>query len=441
MTRAKNIYIILQLIPTFIYIAMSGACALIRRAHHVLATSKSLQFLLSKSQNSAALTDVVQPEYAIYKYASPLLRNLATARTKAKPKSSIDASDAARLLTYDRLREAAAGPLWQQGPAVSTLSELKSKSTASEPRELTARVAYLLRSFRRSPAMRERALAAHVNNDLFSTSISEFSKLLQQTLSPEAGEALGALPDSAAHEVLLPCFLDFTAENYALSIESHKAMVKSLDLTHPHTWFPIARSLQRKIIYHAGPTNSGKTFNAMTAMRKASSGVYCGPLRLLAMEIYDSCNVDGTFCNLVTGQERREVPGAAHTACTVEMANLNQRVDVAVLDEIQMIGDASRGHAWTRALLGVPATEVHVCGDGSAVDLVQWMAREMGEDFELRTYERFTKLEVESSGLKGKSYASVRPGDCIVAFSRYDIYDIKAAVEAATPYRACVIYG
>ncbi len=33
----------------------------------------------------------------------------------------------------------------------------------------------------------------------------------------------------------------------------------------------------------------------------ASSGVYCGPLRLLAMEVYDNCNADGTYCNLITG--------------------------------------------------------------------------------------------------------------------------------------------
>ena len=35
-----------------------------------------------------------------------------------------------------------------------------------------------------------------------------------------------------------------------------------------------------------------------------------------------------------------------------------------------MIGDESRGWAWTRALQGVPANEVHLCGDGSALPLV-----------------------------------------------------------------------
>lgn len=55
--------------------------------------------------------------------------------------------------------------------------------------------------------------------------------------------------------------------------------------SNPHT-HPISRTLHlapthsvRSIIYHAGPTNSGKTYNALQAMRGAKSGAYCGPLR------------------------------------------------------------------------------------------------------------------------------------------------------------------
>ena len=36
-------------------------------------------------------------------------------------------------------------------------------------------------------------------------------------------------------------------------------------------------------------------------MRAAASGVYCGPLRLLAMEVYDELNALGTRCDLITG--------------------------------------------------------------------------------------------------------------------------------------------
>lgn len=32
--------------------------------------------------------------------------------------------------------------------------------------------------------------------------------------------------------------------------------------------------------------------------------------------------------------------------------------------------DLSRGWAWTRALLGIPADEIHLCGEAAAIDLV-----------------------------------------------------------------------
>ena len=55
-------------------------------------------------------------------------------------------------------------------------------------------------------------------------------------------------------------------------------------------------------------------------------------------------------------------------ACTVEMASTNSHFQVAVIDEIQMLADLSRGWAWTRALLGIAAEEVHLCGDPSAIE-------------------------------------------------------------------------
>lgn len=59
--------------------------------------------------------------------------------------------------------------------------------------------------------------------------------------------------------------------------------------------------MKRTIHYHAGPTNSGKTHNALQALMKASCGLYCGPLRLLAVEVYERLNDEGVPCNLLTG--------------------------------------------------------------------------------------------------------------------------------------------
>jgi len=54
--------------------------------------------------------------------------------------------------------------------------------------------------------------------------------------------------------------------------------------------YPEARAIQRKIIYHAGPTNSGKTHHALERFMNAKSGVYCGPLRLLAFQVFQKLN-------------------------------------------------------------------------------------------------------------------------------------------------------
>lgn len=65
---------------------------------------------------------------------------------------------------------------------------------------------------------------------------------------------------------------------------------------------------------------------------------------------------------MVTGEERRYAIDAdnpsSHVAMTVEMVPVDVKVEVAVIDEIQMLRDQSRGWAWTRALLGIAAEEV-----------------------------------------------------------------------------------
>ena len=66
---------------------------------------------------------------------------------------------------------------------------------------------------------------------------------------------------------------------------------------------------------------SGKTYHALQRLKEADptkgGGLYCGPLRLLALEVYESLNKQGVYTSLVTGQEKREVPGATHISSTV----------------------------------------------------------------------------------------------------------------------------
>lgn len=47
-------------------------------------------------------------------------------------------------------------------------------------------------------------------------------------------------------------------------------------------------------------------------------------------------------------------------------------VEVAVIDEIQLLRDPTRGWAWTRALLGLAADEIHLCGEYGALSIVSF---------------------------------------------------------------------
>ncbi|MBQ8062901.1 MAG: hypothetical protein IJ230_03080, partial [Clostridia bacterium] len=134
--------------------------------------------------------------------------------------------------------------------------------------------------------------------------------------------------------------------------------------------YPLARRMDRHFIIHAGPTNSGKTYQAIEALKRAETGVYLGPLRLLAYEQFEKLNLDLCPCNLLTGEETINVPGAKHQASTVEMLDLSKIYDCAVIDEAQMITDKDRGGAWTTAVLGVCAEEVHLCCALNAVELL-----------------------------------------------------------------------
>lgn len=217
---------------------------------------------------------------------------------------------------------------------------------------------------------------------------------------------------------------------------------KISDLREPANWYPAARALNRKIVFHAGPTNSGKTYHAMERFLSAKSGIYCGPLKLLATEVYHKSNKRGTPCDLVTGEERSfaidpDHP-AAHVACTVEMTSLTTPYEVAIIDEIQQIRDPQRGWAWTRALLGLIAEEIHVCGEPGAADLLRKLCETTGEEVEIRNYKRLTALNVEKKALQ--SLKNVQPGDCIVCFSKNDIYSISKNIESLGK-EVAVIYG
>lgn len=201
--------------------------------------------------------------------------------------------------------------------------------------------------------------------------------------------------------------------------------------------FPTARAMGRRLVAVVGPTNSGKTHRAMTALHEAEQGVYLAPLRLLALEVMDRLNREGTPTTLLTGEEEIRVPGARHLASTIEMLDPEQMVDVAVIDEIQMLADKDRGWAWTAALMGVAARTVYLLGAPEALPLIERVAGYLNEPLEVVRLERKQPLHMVDQRLE---YEDVRKGDALIAFSRRNVHLVRDIVQAKG-LTAAVIYG
>ncbi len=210
--------------------------------------------------------------------------------------------------------------------------------------------------------------------------------------------------------------------------------------------FKLARSIKRHHHFYLGPTNSGKTYQALQALQQAQSGVYLAPLRLLAMEVRDRLVAAGVPCNLITGEERVLMAGAQHTASTIEMMHPGKSVEVAVIDEIQMLQDPDRGSAWTSALIGVPAARVFVCGSTAVTAPCIETITALGESYDITYLARKTPLLLEEESLCGKSYSrhklkpKLQKGDAVIAFSRKDVLTLSARFRQ-WGFTVATIYG
>lgn len=202
--------------------------------------------------------------------------------------------------------------------------------------------------------------------------------------------------------------------------------------------YPAARGMKRHFILHIGPTNSGKTHDALEEFRKAEKGVYLAPLRLLALEVYENTVEHGIPCNMVTGEEEILTKEATHTSQTIEMASLQAPYDVAVIDEAQMIADPQRGGAWTAVILGICAELVHICMAPHAAKIVKQLIEYCGDDWEERYHERLTPLEAEEGVFHFPK--DVREGDALIVFSKRSVLSCAAELQAKG-IKCSVIYG
>jgi len=201
--------------------------------------------------------------------------------------------------------------------------------------------------------------------------------------------------------------------------------------------FDLARQLKRRVTLFVGPPNSGKTYAAFERLAGALDGAYLAPLRLLALEGRDRLAARGVPCSLLTGEERVPADGARVVSSTIEMVGTREVIDVAVIDEAQMIFDHSRGWAWTQAIVGVPAREVIIICSGYAVPAIESLLGLCGEAPMVRQFERKQHVELLKAPVP---LAALKKGDAVVAFSRREVLMLRDQI-AANGHPVSVVYG
>ncbi len=214
--------------------------------------------------------------------------------------------------------------------------------------------------------------------------------------------------------------------------------IEELMEAEPEKQYPEARNMRRHFVIHIGPTNSGKTYQALERLKHAYHGIYLGPLRLLALEVYDKMTEAGIPCNMITGEETIITPGAFCQASTIEVLDLKEIYDIAVIDEAQLLEDENRGSFWTRAILGIRAEEIHICASPVAEKLLIKMIIRCQDTYDIVYHERNTKLEFIPT--KYDINRDVKKGDALITFSKKNVLAIAAALEARN-IKTSVIYG
>ena len=185
------------------------------------------------------------------------------------------------------------------------------------------------------------------------------------------------------------------------------------------------------MIAHLGPTNSGKTHDALRFLVENGRGVYAAPLRMLAQEAHRRLAEElGDGVGLVTGEERIN-PDAPIICCTAEMAPMHG--ETLVLDEVQWAEDEERGSAWTRLMLGGEYRNILLLGAVEALPLVQHAFPQA----DVRFFER--KAPLEWVGKRG--VAGLSPGTVVVAFSRRAVIGLAGELNQLHPGRVAVLYG
>ncbi len=214
---------------------------------------------------------------------------------------------------------------------------------------------------------------------------------------------------------------------------------EALDLQSYKELFPIARAIKRTHTLLVGPTNSGKTYQALNLLSGYNSGAYLSPLRLLALEVQEEIEKRGKPCSLLTGEEQDIREHATFVSSTIELLALEKEIDAVLVDEAQLLSDPKRGWAWTQAIVGAPAKHIIMTASPESIPLIRYLVeRYLGEPLEIIEKQRHGELHC----LKEPTLflEALEPGTTIIAFSRKKVLAIKQYIERRGR-KVSVLYG
>ena len=166
-----------------------------------------------------------------------------------------------------------------------------------------------------------------------------------------------------------------------------------------------------------GPTNTGKTHQALDTMLSYNSGMIGFPLRLLARENYEKLvRLRGQHAvALITGEEKIVSRNAQYYLCTVESMPLDLSVEFLAIDEIQLAGDPERGHIFTdRLLYARGLEETMFMGSEIARPLIERLVPHI----KIISKPRFSALSYS----RPRKLSRIPKRSAVVAFSASDVY-------------------
>ena len=102
-----------------------------------------------------------------------------------------------------------------------------------------------------------------------------------------------------------------------------------------------------------------------------------------------------------------------------------------------MIADRQRGYAWTRAILGVRAPEIHLCAAPEAKELLIRLIESCGDSYEVEIHRRKTPLVCMTHTV---DHTKVQPGDALITFSKVGVLSVAEDLRQAGKEPA-IIYG